>query len=154
MQAASACPLRSEVGHTLPADSRTPRYIPAMDDSLNVLGTPLKPCSLAPKTGWYRDGCCNTDDNDVGSHTVCALLTEEFLVALAGYANDLVTPAPQHGFPGLKPGDGWCVCAGSWLQAYKEGVACPVDLERTHHKALQVVPLEALMEHAVGGAEA
>ena len=125
-----------------------------MDDSLNVLGTPLKPCSLSPVTGWYRDGCCNTDDRDLGSHTVCAAVTEEFLLALLDYGNDLMTPAPAHGFPGLKPGDCWCVCAGSWLQAYKEGRACPVDLERTHQKALAAVPLEALMEHAFGGAEA
>jgi uncharacterized protein (DUF2237 family) len=125
-----------------------------MDDSLNVLGTLLKPCSHDPLTGWYRDGCCNTDDRDLGSHTVCAQVTDDFLDVLLEQGNDLVTPAPQHRFRGLRPGDCWCVCAGSWLLAYKAGRACPVDLERTHQKALEVVPLEALMEHAFGGAEA
>jgi uncharacterized protein len=125
-----------------------------MDDSLNVLGTPLKACSLDPKTGWYRDGCCNTDDHDLGSHTVCAQVTDDFLEVLAEHGNDLRTPALEHGFRGLKAGDCWCVCAASWMAAYKQGRACPVDLESTHKKALAVVPLEALMEHAFGGAEA
>ncbi len=125
-----------------------------MDESLNVLGTPLKPCSLDHVTGWFRDGCCNTDETDRGSHTVCARVTSDFLLALAEHGNDLMTPAPQHGFRGLVPGDTWCVCAPSWLEAYKSGRACPVDLERTHKGALKVVPLEFLMEHAFGGAEA
>lgn len=105
-------------------------------------------------TGWYRDGCCNTDERDRGSHTVCARVTETFLAFLQERGNDLVTPAPEHGFPGLKPGDQWCVCAGSWLQAARAGVACPVNLEATHRAALRSVPLEVLMEHAWGGAEA
>ncbi len=120
-----------------------------MEASLNVLGTPLKSCSLDPKTGWYRDGCCNTDASDHGSHTVCARVTTKFLEYLAVAGNDLITPAPQHGFPGLVDGDQWCVCAGSWYQAYKEGLACPVDLEATHAAALRAVPLEAMMENAL-----
>ncbi|MCO4743813.1 MAG: DUF2237 domain-containing protein [Proteobacteria bacterium] len=125
-----------------------------MDASLNVIGTPLKPCSRRPLTGWFRDGCCNTDASDRGSHTVCARVTADFLEVLREQGNDLVTPAPQHGFPGLKPGDSWCVCAGSWYAAFQIGRACPVDLERTHAVALRTVPLEALMLHAEGGAEA
>ena len=121
-----------------------------MDASLNVLGGPLAPCSRDPLTGWFRDGCCNTDAADRGSHTVCARVTAEFLAFLQARGNDLVTPAPEHGFPGLKPGDRWCMCAGSWRQAFHAGVACPVFLESTHAKALRVVPLEELMVHAVG----
>jgi len=120
-----------------------------MDAPLNVIGTPLKACSLDPKTGWYRDGCCNTDAHDRGSHTVCAEVTEEFLEYLQQAGNDLVTPMPQHGFPGLQPGDCWCVCAGSWRDAALVGLGCPVHLESTHAKALQAVPLELLMQHAV-----
>jgi uncharacterized protein (DUF2237 family) len=121
-----------------------------MDRSLNVLGGPLVPCSLDPVTGWFRDGCCNTDAADRGSHTVCALVTREFLDFLAAQGNDLVTPAYEHGFPGLQPGDCWCVCAASWREAHEAGVGCPVYLERTHANALRVVSLEALMLHAVG----
>jgi uncharacterized protein (DUF2237 family) len=116
-----------------------------MDTPLNVLGTPITSCSAEPITGWYRDGCCNTDDTDVGSHTICCQLTEEFLVFLAEHGNDLITPAPQFGFPGLTAGDHWCVCAASWRQAYLIGKACPVLLESTHAKALQTVPLEEMM---------
>ena len=119
-----------------------------MDRSVNVRGTPLKPCSRDPLTGWFRDGCCNTDDADRGSHTVCARVTAEFLAFLKARGNDLVTPAPEHGFRGLRPGDRWCVCAASWRQAYQAGVACPVDLEATHQRALRVVPLEELMMQA------
>ena len=120
-----------------------------MDVSLNVLGGPLQSCSREPLTGWFRDGCCNTDPTDRGSHTVCAQVTPEFLQFLVQTGNDLVTPAPEHGFPGLNPGDCWCVCAASWLQAHEAGLACPVYLERTHAKALRVVPLEMLMGYAV-----
>lgn len=120
-----------------------------MDAPLNVLGTPLKACSHDPKTGWYRDGCCNTDANDRGSHTVCAEVTEDFLAFLQQQGNDLITPMPQHGFPGLKDGDCWCVCAGSWREAALAGVGCPVHLESTHAKALRSVPLELLMQHGV-----
>lgn len=125
-----------------------------MKASLNVLGTPLKSCSRDPLTGWYRDGCCNTDDDDRGSHTVCARVTEGFLEMLRLQGNDLVTPSPQFGFPGLREGDQWCVCAGSWRAAAEQGFGCPVDLEATHARALEIVPLELLMAHAFGGAEA
>ncbi len=125
-----------------------------MKTPLNVLGTPLKSCSRDPMTGWYRDGCCNTDDADKGVHTVCARMTADFLMCLAEHGNNLMTPAPQHGFPGLVPGDQWCVVARSWHEAFKQGRACPVDLEATHAATLDVVPLEALMAHAAGGAEA
>lgn len=120
-----------------------------MDASLNVLGSPLRSCSHAPLTGWYRDGCCNTDPSDRGSHTVCARVTRPFLEFLARQGNDLITPAPEHGFPGLVEGDCWCVCAASWRQAHLAGEGCPVYLESTHARALQVVPLEELMMHAV-----
>ena len=121
-----------------------------MEPSLNALGTLLRPCSHDPLTGWFRDGCCNTDAADRGSHTVCVMVTADFLLCLTEYGNDLVTPAPDNGFPGLVPGDQWCVCAASWRRAFKEGRACPVDLESTHAKALEIVPLEELMEHAIG----
>lgn len=125
-----------------------------MKASLNVLGTPLKPCSQSPMTGWYRDGCCNTDADDHGSHTVCARVSAAFLAALREAGNDLVTPMPQFRFPGLQPGDQWCVCAGSWRWAAENGFGCPVDLEATHAAALEVVPLELLMAHAVSANEA
>jgi uncharacterized protein (DUF2237 family) len=125
-----------------------------MDTPLNVLGGPLLACSHDPLTGWFRDGCCNTDDADRGSHTVCAQVTAPFLAFLAARGNDLVTPAPEHGFPGLSEGDRWCVCAASWLQAARAGHGCPVDLQRTHRRALRVVPLEELVRHAVSDAEA
>ena len=115
----------------------------------NVLGGPLVSCSADPLTGWFRDGCCNTDANDRGSHTVCAQMTTEFLEFLRAHGNDLVTPAHEHGFPGLQPMDCWCVCAASWRLAHEAGVACPVFLEKTHASALRIVALEALMAHAV-----
>ncbi len=120
-----------------------------MKAPINVLGTPLLACSLDPKTGWYRDGCCNTDDDDLGSHTVCARVTDAFLEFIQMQGNDLITPHPEFGFPGLKSGDQWCVCAASWRQAYLAGVACPVILESTHAVALESVKLEELMEHAL-----
>lgn len=120
-----------------------------MEPPLNVLGTPMLSCSHDPVTGWYRDGCCNTDANDHGSHTVCAQVTTEFLEFLRESGNDLMTPAPQHRFPGLVAGDQWCVCAASWRQAFKQGLACPVHLESTHRKALELVPLEELMALAI-----
>ena len=116
-----------------------------MHKSLNVLGTPLVSCSHDPLTGWYRDGCCNTDDNDRGSHTVCAQVTQEFLEYLRDQGNDLITPYRAHGFPGLKDGDKWCVCAASWRQAFLAGKGCPVVLESTHASALRYVKLEELM---------
>ncbi len=120
-----------------------------MEPPLNVLGTPLKACSHSPRTGWFRDGCCNTDARDRGSHTVCAEVTAEFLQHIAAQGNDLITPAPQFGFPGLKEGDCWCVCAASWRDAHEAGKGCPVHLESTHLKALDIVLLEELMAHAV-----
>jgi uncharacterized protein len=120
-----------------------------MDASLNVLGGPLRSCSRQPVTGWFRDGCCNTDPTDRGSHTVCAQMTQPFLEFLRDHGNDLLTPAPEHGFPGLEPGDCWCVCAASWREAAEAGVACPVVLEATHARALGTVSLEALMMHAL-----
>ena len=120
-----------------------------MQPSRNVLGTPLLTCSMNPLTGWYRDGCCNTDERDRGSHTICCTVTDAFLSFLRASGNDLITPAPQFGFPGLKGGDSWCVCAASWREAYEQGFACPVRLEATHERALDIVPLEMLLEHAV-----
>ena len=120
-----------------------------MDAPENVLGGPIQLCSDDPMTGWYRDGCCNTDETDVGSHTVCCCVTQEFLEFLRAQGNDLMTPAPQYGFPGLTEGDQWCVCADSWRRAYEVGKACPVKLESTHKRALEVVELEHLLIHAV-----
>jgi len=122
---------------------------PVKEPSFNVLGTPIRPCSLEPRTGWFRDGCCNTDARDHGSHTVCCRVTTDFLHFLRANGNDLMTPAPQHGFPGLRDGDQWCVCAASWKQAYEESKACPVVLESTHKKALDIVSLEELLELAI-----
>lgn len=120
-----------------------------MFPSLNVLGQPLQACSNNPKTGWFRDGCCNTDAHDHGSHTVCARVTDEFLLYLAERGNDLITPMPQSQFRGLKDGDQWCVCAASWRQAHAVGKGCPVVLESTHQAALSIVPLDELMVHSV-----
>lgn len=120
-----------------------------MEPSRNVLGQPLVPCSHDPMTGWFRDGCCNTDSSDRGSHTVCARVTQAFLEFLADRGNNLIEAAPQYGFPGLKDGDQWCVCAASWRQAHRAGMGCPVVLESTHEGALKVVPLEELMAHAL-----
>jgi hypothetical protein len=120
-----------------------------MNPSVNVLGTELQTCSNDPKTGWYRDGCCNTDENDRGSHTVCCVVTDAFLEYARQQGNDLVTPAPQFSFPGLKAGDSWCVCARTWLAAVNSGKGCPVDLEATHEEALSIISLEVLEAHAV-----
>ncbi|OFW67370.1 MAG: hypothetical protein A2Z12_06635 [Actinobacteria bacterium RBG_16_68_21] len=115
----------------------------------NVLGGELEPCGGDPLTGWYRDGRCNTSPEDLGSHTVCAVVTAEFLAHQRRIGNDLVTPMPAHRFPGLTPGDRWCVTAVNWLHAHHDGVAAPVVLASTHERALEVVPLEFLREHAV-----
>ncbi len=120
-----------------------------MTDERNVLGGPLEPCGTDPVTGFYRDGFCSTGPEDVGSHTVCAVVTGEFLAHQRQVGNDLVTPRPEYRFPGLQPGDRWCVVAVRWLQAYEAGVAAPVVLAATHARALDVVPLEALRKHAV-----
>jgi uncharacterized protein (DUF2237 family) len=118
-------------------------------DERNVLGGPLEPCSVDPVTGWFRDGSCRTDANDLGSHTICAVMTAMFLEHQAGVGNDLVTPRPEFSFPGLTPGDRWCVTAPNWLRAHQDGVAAPVVLASTAAAATEVVPLEVLREHAV-----
>lgn len=115
----------------------------------NVLGGDLEPCSSDPLTGFYRDGCCTSGPEDLGSHTVCAVVTDEFLTHQIKVGNDLRTPRPEWNFPGLTPGDRWCVVAARWLQAYQDGCAAPVVLASTHERALEVVPLQALREHAV-----
>lgn len=113
----------------------------------NVLGTELLPCSYDPLTGYFRDGCCNTDASDMGSHLVCVRVTKEFLAFSSARGNDLVTPQPQHRFAGLKPGDRWCLCANRWLEAWAQGVAPRVVLEATHLNALGVVTLDQLQSH-------
>jgi uncharacterized protein len=115
----------------------------------NVLGGELEPCSFEPLTGFYRDGCCTTGSEDLGSHTICAVVTAEFLAHQARIGNDLVTPVPQFRFPGLTPGDRWCVTAANWLRAHLDGAAAFVVLASTHERALEIVPLAALQEHAV-----
>jgi uncharacterized protein len=116
---------------------------------LNVLGEPLEECGIDPMTGFYRDGCCTSGPEDVGSHTVCAVMTSEFLAHQQSVGNDLVTPRPELRFPGLKPGDRWCVVAVRWLQAHHAGAAAPVVLASTHARALDTIPLSVLREHAV-----
>jgi uncharacterized protein (DUF2237 family) len=116
---------------------------------LNVLGGELEPCGTDPMTGFYRDGCCSTGPEDVGSHTVCAVVTAAFLEHQRAVGNDLTTPRPEYGFPGLRPGDRWCVVAARWQQAYDAGVAAPVVLASTNLRALEVLPLQALRENAV-----
>jgi uncharacterized protein (DUF2237 family) len=122
------------------------------DDDRNVLGGRLEACSLEPRTGFFRDGCCNTGPDDVGLHVVCAQVTREFLAFAFRHGNDLVTPAPDHGFAGLKPGDRWCLCASWWRRAYQAGVAPPVVLAATHEETLAVIPLDILREHALDAA--
>jgi uncharacterized protein (DUF2237 family) len=114
----------------------------------NVLGLPLAPCSREPLTGFFRDGCCRTGPDDAGVHTVCALMTADFLKFTVAAGNDLVTPRPEWGFPGLVEGDSWCLCASRWLEAAQAGRAPPVVLEATHEKSLAIVPLELLKKHA------
>jgi uncharacterized protein (DUF2237 family) len=114
-----------------------------------VLGGQLEECSTDPLTGFYRDGCCTSGPEDLGSHTVCAVVTQDFLAHQQSVGNDLSTPAPQYGFPGLQPGDRWCVVAMRWLQAYEEGVAPPVVLASTNERALEVIPLDVLQTYAV-----
>jgi uncharacterized protein (DUF2237 family) len=115
----------------------------------NVLGGPLQPCGEDPVTGFYRDGCCTTGPEDRGSHTVCSVVSAEFLELQRELGNDLQTPRPEYGFPGLKPGDRWCVVAVRWLQAYQAGAAAGVVLAATNELALEIVPLEALRQYAV-----
>ena len=118
-----------------------------MSESRNVLGGPLSSCSERPKTGWFRTGCCETDDSDLGRHVVCALMTEEFLAFSKARGNDLTRPGP--GFAGLRPGDRWCLCAARWREAFEADAAPPVVLEATEESALELIALEALEHHAV-----
>lgn len=123
---------------------------PRGPEDRNVLGGPLDACSEAPLTGFLRDGCCRAVASDPGSHTVCAVMTADFLAFTVAAGNDLVTPRPEWGFPGLVPGDRWCLCAARWFEAAKAGRAPPVVLSATHEAALQTVPLEILLRHAAG----
>ena len=128
-----------------PEDGHGPGRAP----SINVLGGPLRPCSIDPITGFYRDGCCNTGTEDLGLHTVCCVVTAEFLAFSKKAGNDLSTPLPQYGFAGLNPGDRWCLCASRWKEALDAGAAPQVVLESTHVVTLQVVSLDDLKKYAV-----
>ena len=119
-----------------------------MDAPVNVLGEPLQPCSTSPLTGFFRDGACNTCAEDAGSHTVCAVMTAEFLAFSKYVGNDLSTPRPEFRFPGLNPGDKWCLCASRFLQAAEEGLAPKVNLAGTHERALEIVPVDVLKANA------
>jgi len=120
----------------------------AMKDALNVLGTELEVCGTDPITGYFRDGCCNTDAHDRGSHTVCVRVTQAFLEFSRSQGNDLMTPVPDFDFPGLKDGDRWCLCASRWNDAFQADVAPRVMLRATHEAALRIVKLEDLKQHA------
>ena len=115
----------------------------------NVFGEPLEPRSNDPLTGWLRDGCCNTDGNDRGVHTVCAKVTKEFLIWSKKVGNDLITSRPEFGFPGLKDGDNWCVCAAWYARALEENVACSIYLKKTNIKTLDLIPIEKLKKFAL-----
>jgi uncharacterized protein (DUF2237 family) len=119
------------------------------NDDKNVLGGRLEPCSTSPLTGFFRDGCCNTGPDDHGLHVVCTQVTREFLDFARAQGNDLVTPMPEFGFPGLKPGDRWCVCAATWRQALEAGVASRVVLAATNEETLAIIPLVSLKQHAI-----
>ena len=120
-----------------------------MNKQKNVLGEELEECSKSPLTGWFRDGCCNTDENDKGLHTVCAQVNDEFLEWCKKAGNDLITPHPNYGFPGLKDGDKWCVCASWFAKAVKAGKGCPIYLKKTHEKTLKLIPIDILKKHAI-----
>ena len=124
---------------------------PSGADVLNVLGQPLDSCSCEPMTGWFRDGTCRTDPSDLGRHSVCCVMTEGFLSYSKAQGNDLSTPVPAFGFPGLKPGDHWCVCAPRWKEAHEDGMAPPVCLESTEQSTLEVIPLTVLQGMAYQG---
>ena len=115
----------------------------------NVLGEKLESCSADPLTGWFRDGCCNTNDNDPGIHTVCAKVTTKFLEWSKNAGNDLITPHPEFNFPGLKEGDCWCVCADTYALSIVSGTACKIFLKRTNYKTLSIIPLEKLKQYAI-----
>jgi uncharacterized protein len=119
------------------------------NEQVNVFGEPLATCSINPITGWYRSGCCETDDQDFGSHTVCVVVTEAFLEFSKKSGNDLSTPQPQSGFPGLQPGDSWCLCAARWKEAHEAGCAPRVYLRATHRRALEIVQLADLKASAI-----
>ncbi len=121
----------------------------AFPDELNVLGGPLDVCGLDPVTGFFRDGCCSTGPEDMGSHTICAVVTPQFLDHQQRIGNDLSTPMPQYRFPGLNPGDRWCVTARNWLRAHHDGAAAHVVLSATNARVLELVPLEVLQKYAV-----
>lgn len=120
-----------------------------MDKQKNVLGSDLQDCSTNPMTGYYRDGCCNTGSGDTGTHTVCAIMTSDFLEYSRKKGNDLITPRPEFGFPGLKPGDGWCLCAVRWEEARKAGYAPRVKMTSTNIKTLDMVKFEYLKAHQI-----
>ena len=122
-------------------------FVREMSNASNVLGTPLETCSLDPMTGFYRDGCCSTGAGDTGTHTVCALMTQEFLEFTKARGNDLSTPRPEFRFPGLKPGDRWCLCASRWKEALDAGAAPQVVLAATHATTLEYVSLAELKAH-------
>ncbi|GAA3158371.1 DUF2237 domain-containing protein [Blastococcus jejuensis] len=122
---------------------------PEPTEERNVLGAPLEPCGTDPVTGFYRDGSCTSGPDDLGRHTVCAVVSADFLALQRDLGNDLITPRPEYGFPGLKPGDRWCVVAARWMQAYQAGAASGVVLAATNERALEIVPLEALRQYAV-----
>jgi uncharacterized protein (DUF2237 family) len=117
-------------------------------ENLNVFGEKLKTCSEKPLTGYFRDGCCNTDESDSGMHTVCAIMTDDFLEFSKAAGNDLSTPRPEYRFAGLQAGDRWCLCAPRWLEAFQHGKAPMVDLEATNEKTLEVIPMDLLLKHA------
>ena len=121
----------------------------AREPDRNVIGGSLLECSAEPLTGFFRDGCCATGPEDVGSHTVCTIVTEQFLSFSRQVGNDLSTPQPQFGFPGLRPGDRWCVCAARWLEAHESGCAPPVLLAATHERALELIEIDTLLAYAI-----
>ncbi len=131
--------------------SSEPEIIRYDETARNVLGGELKPCSVDPVTGFYRNGCCETGPHDLGLHTVCAVMTEAFLAYSKAAGNDLSTPMPEYEFPGLKPGDRWCLCAPRWKEALDAGMAPMLVLESTHEETLAIVPLGVLKDYAVQG---
>jgi uncharacterized protein (DUF2237 family) len=136
----------------MPLDEGPSRGLPPRPQARNVLGGVLLPCSVAPLTGFFRDGCCNTGPADVGLHVVCVEVTDAFLAFSIAAGNDLSTPMPQYGFAGLKPGDRWCLCAARWEEARRAGFAPPVLLEATHEDVLRICRREHLVAHALDGA--
>jgi uncharacterized protein (DUF2237 family) len=140
--------MRGMSSRKAPASDPSPRSGPD-EPGQSVLGRPLRSCSERPKTGFFRDGCCNTSEDDRGAHVVCAQMTAEFLAFSRAHGNDLSTPAPQAGFPGLRPGDRWCMCAERWKEAFEAGCAPPVFLASTHERALEHVSFDQLKRHAL-----